>query len=150
MKTCKNCIYSKIIIPKNTNCPSEFVCSLSNEDFHDCISNDMWHFSSKVLDQPLEDDAMNDDLISRSALKIAIREATYNFTEMPIRADRVVALIDNSPSIDAEKIVFCKDCRHRDPEDKKCDCGCFERQGCVFPVADDYFCKFGARRYSEK
>lgn len=55
MKTCKNCIYSKIIIPKNTNCPSEFVCSLSDEDFHDCISNDMSHFSSKILDQSLKD-----------------------------------------------------------------------------------------------
>lgn len=60
-----------------------------------------------------------------------------------------LSAIDNAPSMDAEKIVFCKDCRHRDPEDKKCDCGCFERQGCDFPVADDYFCKFGARRYSE-
>ena len=50
----------------------------------------------------------------------------------------------------AEKeIVYCKDCRHRDPEDKKCDCGCIERQGCIFPVGDDYFCKFGSRRYSD-
>ena len=52
--------------------------------------------------------------------------------------------------IPKEEIVFCKDCRHRDPEDKKCDCGCLERQGCFYPVADDYFCKFGAREYSEK
>lgn len=36
----------------------------------------------------------------------------------------------------------CKTCRHRDPEDKKCDCGGLERQGCLFPVSDDYFCKF--------
>lgn len=36
----------------------------------------------------------------------------------------------------------CKTCRHRDPEDKKCDCGGLERQGCPFPVSDDYFCKF--------
>lgn len=36
----------------------------------------------------------------------------------------------------------CKSCRHRDPEDKKCDCGGLERQGCPFPVSDDYFCKF--------
>lgn len=57
MKTCKNYIYSRKIIPRNTNCPSEFVCSLSDEDFHDCISNDMWHFSSKVLDKSMEDDA---------------------------------------------------------------------------------------------
>ena len=36
----------------------------------------------------------------------------------------------------------CRTCRHRDPEDKKCDCGGQERQGCPFPVSDDYFCKF--------
>lgn len=36
----------------------------------------------------------------------------------------------------------CRTCRHRDPEDKKCDCGELERSGCLFPVSDDYFCKF--------
>ena len=36
----------------------------------------------------------------------------------------------------------CITCIHRDPEDKKCDCGGIERQGCPFPVSDDYFCKF--------
>lgn len=36
----------------------------------------------------------------------------------------------------------CKTCRHRDPEDKKCDCGGKERQGCPFPVSDDYYCKY--------
>ena len=36
----------------------------------------------------------------------------------------------------------CKTCRHRDPEDKKCDCGGLERQGCTFPVSDDYYCKY--------
>lgn len=43
-------------------------------------------------------------------------------------------------------IVTCGECKHRDPEDKKCDCGMFERQGCIFPVDDDYFCKYGERR----
>jgi hypothetical protein len=36
----------------------------------------------------------------------------------------------------------CKSCRHRDPEDKKCDCGALERQGCPFSVSDDYYCKY--------
>ena len=36
----------------------------------------------------------------------------------------------------------CKSCRHRDPEDKKCDCGALERQDCPFPVSDDYYCKY--------
>ena len=39
----------------------------------------------------------------------------------------------------------CKSCKYRDPEDKKCDCGGLERQGCIFPVSDDYFCKYYER-----
>ena len=36
----------------------------------------------------------------------------------------------------------CKNCIHRDPEDKKCDCGGIERRGCPFSVSDDYYCKY--------
>ena len=42
-----------------------------------------------------------------------------------------------------QELIRCRDCRHRDPEDKKCDCGGIERQGCPFEVADDYFCAYG-------
>ena len=44
------------------------------------------------------------------------------------------------------RLVRCKECRHRDPEDRKCDCGGMERQGCPFPVDDDYFCAYGEMR----
>ena len=43
----------------------------------------------------------------------------------------------------------CKSCRHRDSEDKKCDCGGLERQGCPFPVSDDYYCKYYERGEEE-
>ena len=46
---------------------------------------------------------------------------------------------------DLVEVVRCKDCRHRDPEDHKCDSGETERQGCPFKVADDYFCAYGER-----
>lgn len=46
---------------------------------------------------------------------------------------------------DVRPVVRCKDCRHRDPEDHKCDSGETERQGCPFKVADDYFCAYGER-----
>lgn len=46
---------------------------------------------------------------------------------------------------DVVEVVRCRDCRHRDPEDLKCDCGELERAGCSFPVSDDYFCAFGER-----
>lgn len=53
--------------------------------------------------------------------------------------------IESAPTVDAVAVVRCKDCRHRDPEDHKCDSGEMERQGCPFKVADDYFCAYGER-----
>jgi len=47
---------------------------------------------------------------------------------------------------DAE-IVRCKDCKHRDPEDHRCDCGGHEWvKGKIIPVNDDWFCADGKRR----
>lgn len=51
--------------------------------------------------------------------------------------DRIKAL----PTIE---IVRCRECKHRDPEDKKCDCG----HGIVWQLArdDNWFCADGERR----
>ena len=56
------------------------------------------------------------------------------------------AVIGDIPAADVRPVVFCRDCRHRDPEDHKCDCGQLERAGCVFPVDDDYYCAYGEKR----
>ena len=93
------------------------------------------------------------DLISRKALKKALNYKPLNMT--------MEEFIDNAPAVDTGDYARgfydgikhteslykrpqgdCKTCRHRDPEDKKCDCGEQERQGCKFPVSDDYYCKF--------
>ena len=42
------------------------------------------------------------------------------------------------------QIVRCKDCKHRDPEDKKCDCGHGIRW--QLPREDDWFCADGKRK----
>lgn len=55
-------------------------------------------------------------------------------------------IVADAPTVDAVPVVRCRDCRYRDPEDHKCDCGKLERQGCPFPVDDDYFCKYGERK----
>lgn len=49
----------------------------------------------------------------------------------------VLYMLSNQPAIQPE-IIRCKDCKHRDPEDKKCDCGHdIEWQ---LPRQDDWFC----------
>ena len=42
-----------------------------------------------------------------------------------------------------EEIVRCKECKHRDPEDKRCDCGCWHNP---FTTNDNDFCSYGERR----
>lgn len=45
--------------------------------------------------------------------------------------------------INDSKIIRCKECKHRDPEDKKCDCG----HDIVWqlPRDDNWFCADGER-----
>ena len=42
------------------------------------------------------------------------------------------------------ELIRCKDCKHRDPEDKKCDCG----HGIVWqlPRGDNWYCGDGQRK----
>lgn len=42
-----------------------------------------------------------------------------------------------------EPVVHCKDCKHRDPEDERCDCGCWHTP---FTTDDNDFCRYGERR----
>lgn len=45
---------------------------------------------------------------------------------------------------DVVQVVRCKDCIHRDPEDKKCDCS-FQARGGIFPMDDNDFCSYGEK-----
>lgn len=60
-------------------------------------------------------------------------------------ADWIVSFLESQPTADVQEVVRCKDCLHRDPEDKKCDCS-FQARGGIFPMEDDDFCSYGKRR----
>lgn len=75
------------------------------------------------------------EYIEREAA-LSAQNKSMNLAEMRERLERI-------PAADARPVIYCKDCRHRDPEDHKCDCGQLERAGCVFPVDDEYFCAYG-------
>lgn len=49
MKNCKECIYSKVVVPKNPECVPETVCTLSDDEFHTCLSNDKSRFEGNQL-----------------------------------------------------------------------------------------------------
>lgn len=91
-----------------------------------------------------------DDLISRAAALEAII-GCLNIIEakgadMTVARTIVKGVLDNAPAVDAVNVVRCKDCKHRDPEDKKCDCGAVTVQGLYFPRPDTWYCADGERR----
>ena len=61
--------------------------------------------------------------------------------------DYIIAEVDRAPSVNAVIVVRCKDCKYRDPEDKKCDCG----HAILWQLTrdDDWFCADGERRDDE-
>lgn len=60
--------------------------------------------------------------------------------------DDIVKMLEDcgTNTNDVVPVVRCKDCIHRDPEDKKCDCS-FQARGGIFPMDDDDFCSYGEK-----
>lgn len=79
---------------------------------------------------------------------IDISDDTFNILKNMIEADCVDPysladiIVNESIPYEEKPQGECKYCKYRDPEDKKCDCGAMERQGCIFPVSDNYYCKY--------
>ena len=46
-----------------------------------------------------------------------------------------------------QELIRCKDCKHRDPEDKKCDSGHFIQWN--LPRSDEWFCADAEHRGEE-
>ena len=83
-----------------------------------------------------------DDCGDYPRCRITEEQRGYNFRIREKRMDKCPLV----PAVDAVEVVRCRECRRRDPEDHKCECGEMERQGCPFPVDDDYFCAYGKRK----
>ena len=87
------------------------------------------------------------EYIDKVAFNYAIRDAVKKYPNSFYNGLEVARQIAHDfPAADVRPVVLCRDCRHRDPEDHKCDCGQLERAGCVFPVDDNYFCSYGEKR----
>lgn len=58
--------------------------------------------------------------------------------------ERAESEIECAPTIDAVPVIRCKDCKHRDPEDHKCDCG--HDIYWQLPREDKWFCADAERK----
>ena len=79
-------------------------------------------------------DELNDELEWEKA-QSAPMTATAAFKIAIRRVKKILA-------VDAVKVVRCKDCRHRDPDDKRCDHGWMYFS---FPRPDYGYCEHGER-----
>ena len=88
---------------------------------------------------------MNNDLISRQQAFDALHcHFADGFEEDRWwNSTHVIAALKELPSIQPD-IIRCKDCKHRDPEDKKCDCG-HDIQW-QLPRQDSWYCADAERR----
>ena len=86
------------------------------------------------------------DLISRSALleRLAFKRMGSMQRNTYPGLESAIAQVKKAPAVDAVAVVRCKDCKHRDPEDKRCD----HPMGGNIPFSrkDDDFCSYGERR----
>ena len=98
----------------------------------------------------MEKEEVMDDLISRQAAIDALVGMDGKRDDdgyvMIYRCD-ACDNIYNLPSVQPE-IIRCKECKHHDPEDKKCDSGHFIQW--QLPRDDNWFCADAERRTDER
>ena len=90
---------------------------------------------------------MSDYIDRKAAIDIACGNCLLNCQlDIETRASycETVKQLITLPSADVKPVVFCKDCKHRDPEDGKCDNGHTISWQLARP--DEWYCADGERR----
>ena len=96
--------------------------------------------------RPIDANQLSKDIVERGAQLSGCYSAGIA-RYMDRMLAHVLAEVDTAPTVDAVPVVRCRDCKHRDPEDKKCDCG--HAILWQLPRDDDWFCADGERRDDE-
>lgn len=99
-----------------------FLVTLQKTDCDVCPTQEVWGYSYPLLADLIED-----------APTIERRPTRSQFKRMAVQ-------------LGYEEVVHCKDCKHRDPEDKRCDCGCWHTP---FTTNDNDFCRYGERKEND-
>lgn len=74
-------------------------------------------------------------------VKIKMEDGTFVDLLDPISLEEITTFVEQYEFV---KVVRCGECKFRDPEDKKCDCG----HGILWqlPRDDNWFCADGEKR----
>lgn len=82
-------------------------------------------------------------LIDANALREEFKQGVYVVDGM-CNVYQILHNIDTAPTIDAEPVVRCKDCRHRN---KECRAGYCRMLGKF--TEDTFYCQYGAKKDEE-
>lgn len=97
---------------------------------------------SKYIDVDKIIEHLNDEIEACGDSDVYFQPVMYG-TRLGLEYSK--SLVETAEIADVIRIVRCKDCIHRDPEDKKCDCS-FQAKGGIFPMDDDDFCSYGEKK----
>lgn len=76
-----------------------------------------------------------------------LMKSRINIADVAPALDAVLkALIDNQPTIDAEPVVRCKDCKHRGTDDCPMHCKGVPDDEDFLKKVDNDFCSYGERK----
>ena len=90
----------------------------------------------------IDADALLDEFLNRYTEREM--EGNLVFAACEIKQD-FADMISNVPTVDAVKVVRCKDCKHYEIHKPKVLENC-ERNGYIIPMKPDDFCSYGERK----
>lgn len=120
----------------------DLIKALEQEEYYKNLAQSYEKTINK-LTKAIAEQQPSEDCVSRQAVKDIIHEYKNNIdSQLSWLSDGVCNLPPVTPIHGT-----CKDCSHRDPEDKMCDCGHFMRW--LTPRPDDWYCADYLKRGSE-
>lgn len=95
-----------------------------------------------------------EELVKALRGKFIAYDVTGNHNSAQLYKDAAAAIEDLQAQLPKRgewvRIVRCKDCKHRDPADKGCDCAGHEMlMGGIIPMPDNWYCADGKRKVQE-
>ena len=85
------------------------------------------------------------DSITHQALNMAIEALSADTVSFETQVESTRQVLDNFAK-DRVKVVRCKDCKYRDPEDERCDHGAVNF---LLRRTDNDYCSYGERKGGE-
>lgn len=93
--------------------------------------------------RPIDADALKNDVIYQTAFLSLFGGKIAEIAETLKKG--ILEEVEKAPTIDAEPVVRCEDCKHSKRDDF-CNCRWCQKPGSIRVVKDEFYCAWGERR----